>query len=183
VACSSEPGAQPPAAQPQAPSLARTSPTRAPADAANGKRPLVKDKEALRRQAADAMKAVELRSLNLLEGGLGASRSTRGVPMASVKSMASLCGGCALPQGPAPTAGIAGMPPPALPQPQLSNGSVPAMAQLSSGSIPAMAQLSNGSIPAMPPPPGAAAAAASAAARPQIPSQAAAVLVPPPSAS
>jgi hypothetical protein len=129
------------------------------------------------------MKAVELRSLNLLEGGLGASRSTRGVPMASVKSMASLCGGCALPQGPAPTAGIAGMPPPALPQPQLSNGSVPAMAQLSSGSIPAMAQLSNGSIPAMPPPPGAAAAAASAAARPQIPSQAAAVLVPPPSAS
>lgn len=42
------------------------------------------DKEALRRQAADAMKAVELRSLNLLEGGLlGKGKDTRGVPMAA----------------------------------------------------------------------------------------------------
>ncbi|KAI3428748.1 hypothetical protein D9Q98_007570 [Chlorella vulgaris] len=59
-----------------------------------GKRPPLKaDKEALRRQAADAMKAVELRSLNLLEGGLGASKAgtLRGVPMAAARSMTALC--------------------------------------------------------------------------------------------
>ena len=33
------------------------------------------------------MRAVEMRSLNLLEGGLGASKLTRGVPMAAGKPM------------------------------------------------------------------------------------------------
>jgi hypothetical protein len=39
------------------------------------------------------MKAVELRSLNLLEGGLGASKAgtLRGVPMAAARSMTALC--------------------------------------------------------------------------------------------
>lgn len=51
------------------------------------------DKEALRRQAADAMKAVELRSLNLLEGGLGGrgkGPNVRGVPMAATAKHGSM---------------------------------------------------------------------------------------------
>lgn len=54
---------------------------------ANGSRKAKTDahKEALRKQAADAMKAVELRSLNLLEGGLLAGKTVRGTPMAATK--------------------------------------------------------------------------------------------------
>ncbi|GAB4823146.1 hypothetical protein N2152v2_010192 [Parachlorella kessleri] len=61
---------------------------------ANGKKGKTEtDKEALRKQAANAMKAVELRSLNLLEGGLLAGKTVRGTPMAATRltSMAG-CG-------------------------------------------------------------------------------------------
>ncbi|KAG7672632.1 putative serine/threonine-protein kinase WNK3 [Nannochloris sp. 'desiccata'] len=48
-----------------------------------------KDKETLRKQAADAMKAVELRSLTLLQGNLGGSKNTRGTPMLATKQNGS----------------------------------------------------------------------------------------------
>jgi WNK lysine deficient protein kinase len=53
-----------------------------------------KDKESLRKQAADAMKAVELRSLNLLEGSSSSSslaglKNTRGTPMLATKQNGS----------------------------------------------------------------------------------------------
>jgi len=63
---------------------------------AAGQRPLAraatcKDKETLRKQASDAMKAVELRSLNLLEGSVGVSgsKNTRGTPMLATKQNGS----------------------------------------------------------------------------------------------
>jgi WNK lysine deficient protein kinase len=54
-----------------------------------GKLGVFKDKETLRKQAADAMKAVELRSLILLEGSLGGSKNTRGTPMLATKQNGS----------------------------------------------------------------------------------------------
>ncbi|KFM23753.1 Serine/threonine-protein kinase WNK8 [Auxenochlorella protothecoides] len=54
-----------------------------------------RDKETLRRAAADAMKAVELRSLNLLEGGVlgGGARLVRGTPMAACRPVPAGAGG------------------------------------------------------------------------------------------
>lgn len=53
--------------------------------------PPIADKELLRKAAADAMKAVELRALNLLEGGvggaLGARGGVRGTPMAACRAV------------------------------------------------------------------------------------------------
>lgn len=84
------------------------------------------DKEALRRQAANAMKAVEMRSLNLLEGGMGAgNKLTRGVPMAAGKPMgaavakAGMAGSGGAPMGNGiPAIGVPQAPPPPPPQPQ-----------------------------------------------------------------
>jgi Oxidative-stress-responsive kinase 1 C-terminal domain len=50
---------------------------------------LFKDKETLRKQAADAMKAVELRSLTLLEGSSDGFKNTRGTPMLATKQNGS----------------------------------------------------------------------------------------------
>lgn len=53
------------------------------------RKPPVKDKEALRKQAADAMRAVEMRSLTLLEGSMGGPKILRGTPMAANKQHGS----------------------------------------------------------------------------------------------
>lgn len=99
------------------------------------------DKEALRRQAAESMKAVELRSLNLLEGGLAMGKAVRGVPMAAAKGFV----GPGVPMGATLLAGTVPMPNgiPAAP-PQL----VPPPQQLPQQSAVAPAQQG-----AQPPPP------------------------------
>lgn len=67
------------------------------------------------------MKAVELRSLNLLEGGLlgGGKGATRGVPMAATRSMGNLCNGA---QAPPSGAGIAATQAPSQQQQPAGNG-------------------------------------------------------------
>ena len=77
------------------------------------------DKEALRKQAADAMKAVEMRSLTLLQSSLGGSKNARGTPMAanrphgSTASLASNTSGTGTAEPPPPPADA----PPAEPAP------------------------------------------------------------------
>ena len=119
------------------------------------------------------MKAVELRSLNLLEGGLAAGRATRGTPMAASRngSTNSLSSCSGLIPASASTSNLGGHPKAAL-----TNG-LPVVAE---GSLPS--STSGGITPT------AAAAAAAAAAgevparatTPPLPAPAAAALPPPP---
>lgn len=126
-----------------------------------------------RKQAADAMKAVELRSLNLLEGGLLAGKTARGTPMAATKLCAGPAGAgvppppainavaAAAPAGPGAMAAPAAHPAAALP------GAPAPMASSASAPISAAAAVAHSMAPAPPAPmPAAALAPGSAAAAP-----------------
>ena len=61
-----------------------------PAKSSVGSKGAMRDKEALRKQAAESMKAVELRSLTLLQSSIGGSKNGgRGTPMAATRQNSS----------------------------------------------------------------------------------------------
>jgi hypothetical protein len=91
------------------------------------------DKEALRKQAADAMRAVEMRSLTLLHGSAGGGKNARGPPMASSKSGTNMAAAVAAALAPDPPASN-GAAPAAVPVPAANGAAPPPQAPPARGS-------------------------------------------------